>query len=563
VPTKAGPSGASSVKVRGAAWLVEDSPLEAEMARRVLSSGFDVEAFSDGATMLERLSNQGPPDILVLDWQLPGMSGIEVCQFLRRSMDEMSLPILMLTVQGHKPDIVEGLTAGANDYVTKPYDPEELTARATGLFRMRRLYEQLRVEREQREELLARAQEASARAEQANQAKDDFLATVSHELRTPLNAIVGWVTLLRGGNLSADKSVHALATIDRNARAQTQLIDDLLDVSRIIAGKLRLNLEPTALDHPVRAAVEAVRLQADARQVRIACELQPKETVILGDAFRLQQVVWNLLVNAIKFSRVGGLVEVTLRTREGSVELLVADHGQGIDKDVLPYIFDRFRQANASLSRSHGGLGLGLAIVRHLVQSHGGSVKAESDGQGRGATFVVSFPMLSAPPEGIREPVSSPTTLAPNYLQTLRILFVDDDADSRDAVTTLLQHYGADVLTVGSVEEALAALDRAIPDVLLSDIGMPDEDGLSFLRRVRARSVDNGGRVPAIALTAYARAEDRTKALMAGFNTHVAKPVEAAELVMAIANLTGRFQSAFSERITPVTSPGGKDPGTR
>jgi signal transduction histidine kinase len=402
---------------------------------------------------------------------------------------------LMLTVQGHKPDIVEGLSAGANDYLTKPYDSAELRARATSLFRMRRLYDQLRREREERERLLVSAREASARAEQANQAKDDFLATISHELRTPLNAILGWVTLLRTGALATEKAAHALATIDRNARAQTQLIDDLLDVSRIITGKLRLALEPTDLAQAARAAMDAVRPAAEAKQIRLNWHVEPAEILMLGDAIRLQQVVWNLLTNAIKFTSAGGTVEGMLRLRDDGIELVVEDDGRGIEEHLVPLIFERFRQADASFSRNHGGLGLGLAIVRHIVDLHGGSVVASSAGLGKGATFVVKFPALSAQsmPDSTRRP-SEPPPVAADHLSAIRVLLVDDDRDSRDAVATLLDSYGATVLTAASADEALTAMDRAIPDVLVSDIGMPDEDGLSLLRRVRART--KGARRP-------------------------------------------------------------------
>jgi signal transduction histidine kinase len=543
-------------------WIVEDSPLEAEVARRALAPAFDVEVFVDGTSMLERLASGAPPHVLMLDWRLPNLSGIEACRFVRGQFDEMSLPILILTVHSDKADVVEGLTAGANDYLTKPYDPTELVARVTSLYRTRKLSDDLRSERAQLHELLssqvearrqaaiahaerlvllAEAQTASARAEEANRAKDEFLATVSHELRTPLNAILGWVTLLRGGNLPPDRVSQALATIDRNVRAQSQLIDDLLDVSRIISGKLSLLMEPTDLVEVVRAAVEAVRPAAADKNIEIRTEVFGIEAPAMGDASRLEQVVWNLLSNALKFTPPGGHVTVTIEKGETHNSLSVSDDGEGIPEAALPFIFDRFRQAESSITRSHGGLGLGLAIVRHLVELHAGSITAHSAGSGKGSTFKVVLPRTNEtrtkppPRRG-----SSTQLVAPNRLVGVRVLLVEDDADGREVIATLLRHQGAQVETASSARAALAALDVAVPDVLLSDIGMPDEDGLSLLRKVRARDVTAGGDVPALALTAFARAEDRAQSELAGFNDFLAKPVESVELIRAIATLTGR-----------------------
>lgn len=491
--------------------------------------------------MLERLATLGPPDVLVLDWHLPTMSGIEVLRFLRSSLDATSLPILMLTVQGGKADMVEGLSAGANDYLVKPFDDAELVARVTGLYRLRKLSDELRAERTLQQDLLQQAREASQRAEQANRAKDDFLATLSHELRTPLNAIAGWVGLLRSSTLSPARVNDALDTIDRNVRAQTRLIDDLLDVSRITSGKLSVSLEPVDFAEVVRAAIKSLRPSADTKRVELRFETTTEVTSTLGDASRLQQVVWNLLANALKFTPSGGKVDVLLQSTGDQLELMIRDDGQGIPAQALPQIFDRFQQAESSFSRTHGGLGLGLAIVRHLVDLHGGRVGADSAGVGKGATFRVLLPRTESAVAAAAPALSSwPPPPAVDSLGGLRVLLVDDDRDGREATAILLQQHGAHVDTAASASEALGELDRQLPDILLSDLGMPDQDGLSLLREVRERTSAGGGGVPALALTAYARSEDRAQSLLAGFDGYVTKPVNPAELVAAVAKLTGR-----------------------
>lgn len=525
----------------GSAWILDDSALEAEMARRALAGSFRVELFADGPTMLERLATFGPPDVLVLDWHLPNMSGIEVLRFLRKSLDATSLPVLMLTVLGGKADTVEGLSAGANDYLVKPFDDAELVARVTGLYRLRKLSDDLRAERTLQQDLLQQARESSQRAEQANRAKDDFLATLSHELRTPLNAIAGWVGLLRSSTLSPARVNDALDTIDRNVRAQTRLIDDLLDVSRIISGKLSVALEPIDMADVVQAALKALRPNAEAKRIEMRHRIEAPATSTLGDASRLQQVVWNLLANALKFTPSGGTVEVLLQSCGDQLELTIRDNGQGIPPEVLPQIFDRFQQAESSFSRTHGGLGLGLAIVRHLVDLHGGRVSAESAGPGQGATFRVFLPSKGSPAVVASPKLRSwPPPPAVDLLGGLSVLLVDDDHDGREATAILLRHHGAQVDTAASASEALAALDSRVPDILLSDLGMPDLDGLSFLRKVRERTGAGGCGIPALALTAYARSEDRAQSLLAGFDGYVTKPVEPAELVGAVAKLTGR-----------------------
>lgn len=400
---------------------------------------------------------------------------------------------------------------------------------------------------EERAQLLASEQAARTAAETANRLKDEFLATVSHELRTPLNAILGWVQLLRKGNLDSAKTAHALETIERNARSQNQLIEDILDVSRIITGQLRLNVRPVELVYVIEAALDSVRLAAEAKAIRLTNVLDPAAGPVTGDSERLQQVVWNLLSNSIKFTPKGGCVQVRLGRVHSHVEITVSDTGQGISTEFLPYIFERFRQADPSSTRSHSGLGLGLAIVRQLVELHGGTIKADSPGVGEGATFTVHLPLmvlrtieassgsLLYPTVGGEVPLNSSL-----ILENLRVLVVDDEVDAREMLTAMLEHSGAEVKAVASVSEALESFELLTPDVLVSDIGMPVEDGYALIRQIRDRPPERGGRIPAVALTAYARAEDRTRVLLAGFQLHVPKPVEPSELVAVIANLAGR-----------------------
>ena len=399
---------------------------------------------------------------------------------------------------------------------------------------------------QEREQLLEREQAARADAEAANRMKDEFLATLSHELRTPLNAILGWTQLLRNRKFDETTTGQALETIERNTTSLAQLIEDVLDVSRIIRGTLHLNTHQVKLVPVVEAAIDTVRPAAKAKEISIECKFDPELGVVVGDTNRLQQVVWNLLSNAVKFTSKGGRVDVQLEQIESYVQIRVSDTGAGIAAEFLPHVFERFRQADSSSTRSHGGLGLGLAIVRHLVELHGGTVSAESLGIGQGATFIVNLPMKAVYVEAnTTEALSSymDAQQTNNYLprlDDLRVLIVDDEADARHLLTTILGQYGAQVIAAASAYEALLALQQFHPHILVSDIGMPQEDGYTLIRQVRALPKDQGGRIPAVALTAYARAEDRTQALLAGFQLHVPKPVNAGELAAVIANLTGR-----------------------
>jgi PAS domain S-box-containing protein len=380
-------------------------------------------------------------------------------------------------------------------------------------------------------------------AHEANRLKDEFLATLSHELRTPLNAIVGWTKLLEAGQLDEAAQKRAVATIDRNAKAQTQLIEDILDVSRIIAGKLTLNVRPVDLGLVVEGALDSVRHAAEAKGVRLVTDVARGIGSLDGDPDRLQQVAWNLVANAIKFTSRGGQVKVSLRNLDGQAELSVQDDGIGIKPEFVPHVFERFRQADSSSTRPHGGLGLGLAIVRHLVELHGGSVIAASEGEGKGATFTVRLPRREAAvnvPAAAARPAAAP---APR-LSGVDVLVVEDDTDARELIRTVLEQLGAAVTAVASAREALATLDTHRPHVVLSDIEMPGMDGYAFMRAVRERPANLGGQVPAAALTAYARPEDRAAALEAGFQLHVAKPVQPEQLAAVVSGLAGRTMKA-------------------
>lgn len=388
---------------------------------------------------------------------------------------------------------------------------------------------------------------ARREAEQASRARDEFVATVSHELRTPLNAVLGWARLLRLGKLDAAASARAVETIERSAAAQAQTVDDVLDIARILRGELRLDVHAVDLLPVIEAAVDAVRTAASARHIMLAMALSPRAGQVSGDQARLQQVIWNLLSNAVKFTPAGGRVEIRLERDGDEVVIAVKDTGVGLDPAFVPHLFEHFRQADSSSTRAHGGLGLGLALVRHLVEAHGGSVRAESEGRGRGSTFVVRLPSVaqrrSQPASVHAVPLSAasdgPWPLA--GLSRLRVLVVDDDPDSREVVREVLEQAGAVVAVAGSTPEALKAIAERPPDVLLSDLGMPGEDGYQLMRRVRALDPVAGGSVPAAALTAYTQAENKRAAQEAGFQGYLAKPIDPAELTAAVARLAGRL----------------------
>ncbi|HYE14116.1 MAG TPA: ATP-binding protein [Pyrinomonadaceae bacterium] len=380
-------------------------------------------------------------------------------------------------------------------------------------------------------------------AEESNRMKDEFLATLSHELRTPLTAVLGWAQMLRTGRLDERAAATALEVIERNARTQQQIVDDLLDSSRIITGQLRFEPQPTDVRAVVEAAADTVRPAAAAKRIKLETRFDPRSCLVMGDAGRLQQVVWNLLSNAVKFTPAGGEVAIGVEPAGAHVRVTVSDTGQGISPNFLPYVFDRFRQGDQSTTREHGGLGLGLAIVRHLVELHGGTVRAESEGAGMGSRFTIELPALGAAGgDGGREAAVEAKGSARQraILDGLRVLVVDDDRDALDLVRVVLEQGGADVVAAESAAQALCALEAgARPEVLVCDIGMPGEDGYSLLRKVRALGRELGGAVPAVALTAYAGEADRALALAAGFQLHMPKPIDPSALVSAVARLAG------------------------
>jgi PAS domain S-box-containing protein len=404
----------------------------------------------------------------------------------------------------------------------------------------------------ERTELLNREQQARQEAEAANRTKDEFLATLSHELRTPLTAILGWSRMISDDRLSQEDKARGLEAIQRNAQLQSQLIEDILDVSRIITGKFRLDVQATELATVIESAVESVLPAAQAKEIRLQRVLDSGTSLVSGDPNRLQQVIWNLLTNAIKFTPKGGRVQVRLERINSHVEIVVSDSGEGIKPEVLPYVFDRFHQADSTMTRNYGGLGLGLAIVRHIVELHGGTVEAYSAGIGQGATFTVKLPLMATrstePEPATREERVHPTASlgadfeCPPELEGLHVLVLDDDEDARHLIQTVLQRCLANVTTASTVADAMEVLQRTRPDVLISDLGMPGEDGYSLIRQVRALSPAQGGQTPAAALTAYARLEDRMRVLRSGFQIHLPKPIEPAELVAVVANLADRIR---------------------
>ena len=398
---------------------------------------------------------------------------------------------------------------------------------------------------EQRQQLLVRERSLRTQAEAAGRMKDEFLATVSHELRTPLNAILGWATTLNRTELDDLTERRGMEAIERNARAQAQLIEDLLDVSRIISGKMRLDVKPVVLAPIVEAAIDSVRPAADAKSIRLELDIDPDANHLRADEGRLQQIIWNLLSNSIKFTPAGGFVQVKIKRTPAMAEITVTDTGEGIEPEFLPFAFDRFQQADSSVTRRHGGLGLGLAIARHLVEMHGGTIEARSEGEGHGATFTVKLPMqavtsLTASTDSQRDSKTTDGADGRANLAAVRVLAVDDSTDTRDLITVVLETCGANVTTASSMREALDVLAGWKPDLLICDIGMPEEDGYALIRTIRDLAPEQGGKVPAIALTGYVRVEDRMRALEAGYQMFVPKPIEAGELCTVVATLVGR-----------------------
>lgn len=519
--------------------VVDDNPATLYSTSRILrGAGFDVREATSGQEGID-IALKGT-DAVILDVNLPDINGFEVCRRLRANPTTSRLPVIHLSATFVKDtDKVMGLESGADGYLTHPVEPPVLVATLNAFLRARSA-------EEQREKLLISERAARAEAEKANRLKDEFLATLSHELRTPLNAIVGWSQLLSRGGVDAAELAEGIEAIERNAKAQTQLIADLLDVSRITSGKLRLDVQVVDAAAIIDEALDAVRHTAAVKEIKITRILDAPGCSIAGDPGRLQQILWNLVNNAVKFTPKGGKVSVTLHRVDSRIEIVVRDTGSGIKSELLPYIFDRFQQGDASTTRNHGGLGLGLAIARHLVEMHAGTITAASPGEGKGATFVVSLPLAvlarGNSGEARIQPTSPspapPQAVSPN-LQGLKVLMVEDNHDGRTVLRRLLNEAGAQVAEAVNAEEALASIVQSSPHILISDIGMPNADGYELIKQVRASGY--GPQVlPAIALTAFARSEDRRRAMLAGYQMHLAKPVDPHELITAVAMLSGR-----------------------
>src|SRR5262245_12595136 len=527
------PTGAGLILV------VDDNETSRYSKTRILrNAGYEVVETGSGTDALREVAERAPR-IVILDVNLPGMDGWEVCRRLKADPATASVVVLQVSATHvREEDTVRALEGGADASLTEPLEPTVLVATVRALLRARAAEDAMR-------DALAREQASRAAAEAANRTKDEFLATLSHELRSPLSVILTWVALLRSGRLDDAGRTRALGAIERNTRLQAKLIEDLLDVSRIISGKMRLEVAVVDLDDVVEAALEAVRHAADAKDIQLEVMRDTTLGPVSGDLARLQQVMWNLLSNAIKFTPRSGRITVQIERHDSHAQLKVTDTGRGIDRAFLPHIFERFRQADSSTTRSHGGLGLGLAIVRHLGELPGRTVHADSPGSGQGSTFTVQLPLRAvrasiAPALPVRPTRPHlPATPLPD-LRGLHVLVLDDEPDAREAVAAVLEGCSAHVTAAATVRDALAALDHGGLQVVVSDIAMPSEDGYRFIQEVRARPADQGGKVPVIALTAHAGPLERERILAAGFDAFLAKPIEPQELAAEVARMAMR-----------------------
>jgi signal transduction histidine kinase len=496
------------------------------------AAGYEVVEADTGAKAL-KLARERVPDLILMDARLPDMNGIDACRQIKNDPATRLVPVIQVsatfvTEQEQKT----GLQGGADIYLTEPLDPKVLETVVSTLLQLNRTEAGLRA-------TLVREQAARAEAEEATRLKDEFLANLSHELRTPMNIIIGWAHLLRNGPLTDEQKVRAAEAIERAARSQAQLIEDLLDVSRIVTGKFRLEMQDIKLGGVLKSAVDNQRMVASAKQIIVTLTQESGDAVIKGDPDRLQQVFWNLLSNAVKFTPANGAVDVRMYKTDSEVVVTVTDTGIGIASDFLPHVFDRFRQADSTSTRQHTGMGLGLAIVRHVVELHGGKVRAESAGPQSGSSFIVTLPLPSAINTTTQGSAPTPVPLAAPTTQgtSWRVLLLEDDADAREVTVTGLEKAGFELQAVGTAQEALALLDSWVPDVIVSDIGMPGVDGYEFMRLLRARPPERGGRVAALAVTAFARLEDAIRARSSGYQGHLAKPITPEDLAAAIAKL--------------------------
>jgi len=530
--------------------LVDDRPDKLLALESVLADGdHRVVTARSGEEALRALLHEEFA-VILLDVHMPRLDGFETATLIRNRPSTEKVPIIFMTAIGDVgAGLSRGYALGAVDYIQLPVQPQVLKAKVAvfvDLYRKRELVREqgekrlLREAEEQshRFELL-RAQQAREAAERENQVKDQFLATLSHELRAPLTPILGWTSMLRSGQVPKESVGHALEVIERNARMQSRLIEDLLDVSRIISGKLRAEKKALDLRAVVEKGIETVQSLADERKIRVEVRLADSPVRVAGDVGRLQQVVWNLASNAVKFGHEGGRVEVEVQGSASEARLVVRDDGAGIGPEFLPHVFERFSQASSGSTRLHGGLGLGLTIVRHIVEAHGGMVRAESAGPGLGATFTVTLPGLTeAPgPQAVAAPAQV-RSLGP-ALRARRILVVDDEPDVRDLVAHILRTEGAHVVPAASVNDAVAAFEAALPDIVVTDIGMSEADGYELMSRLRGRCSAEGREIPIVALTAYASPDDAARMKAAGFAAHLAKPVEPETVIAALAAALG------------------------
>ncbi|HXC40025.1 MAG TPA: ATP-binding protein [Burkholderiales bacterium] len=512
------------------------------MAKLFDANGIASAIFTNGAQLCEAL--QIGAGCLVLSEESVLTDSTELLACLAGQPAWSDLPIIVLARSGRESAALAEAVArlGNVSVMERPVRTSTLISLVKSSLRARDRQYQVR-------DLLESERSAHRETERASRIKDEFLATLSHELRTPLNAVLGWSQLLRKNHDSQSDVGKGLEIIERNARSQAQIIDDLLDMSAIISGKIRLDVQPVDVASVVRATIDSISPAAQAKGIRLQVVLNPDAGLVRGDPNRLQQVFWNLLTNAVKFTPKNGRILIVLARANSHLEVEVSDNGEGIDPSFQPHIFDRFRQADASITRRHGGLGLGLSIVKQLVELHGGTITAESAGRGSGSRFRVELPVMvtsasvQAAGAETQPQVESENGPGPERgninLQGLKVLVVDDEPDTRLLLRQLLEDCNGTVITASSAEEALQVLTREAPDVLVSDIGMPAEDGYAFIRRVRALD-DANANIPAIALTAYARPEDRSKAFHGGFQVHLAKPVATMELIAVVRNLGKR-----------------------
>lgn len=535
--------------------VAEDNAELALYVRSVLSNMCEVKIASDGEGALE-IIRAWKPDLVLSDVMMPKMDGLELCRRIRASCELGGIAVVLLTALTHRDALLKGWEVGADDYLFKPFHPEELLTRVRSLLNIAQLRQSITEERmkgereklarEASEQSLERLRRAETELRRMDKIKDEFLATVSHELRTPMNAIIGWSELLKDRNMNPDHGKQAIEVIHRNARAQAQMVEDLLDISRIMTGKMQLQRQPVSLVDVVRDVVESVRLAASAKQIQLEVKIDRTVGPVLGDPDRLQQVVWNLLSNALKFTHKHGHVRVELLKQDSRAEVIVADNGEGVDPDFLPHMFERFLQEDQSNTRRFGGLGLGLSIVRHITELHGGAVHAESDGKGKGTIVRVSLPLIP-----VRETKSYTHALSSmsakdveSHIPALahRLIYVvEDETDGRELIAAILRHQGADIETFANARSAFARIKEKRPDALVSDVGMPEFSGFDLIHWVR--DADESANVPAVALTAYARSDQQVQALEAGFDVHLPKPVDATLLIQTLIKVMSKRQS--------------------